>query len=88
MKRLGAIFIFIAFLMLFTAAHATLITSDSSLGPATAVLDTSSGLEWLKVSVTRDMSVNQVLADIVPASVSRTADYAALSMFSTSIGVR
>jgi hypothetical protein len=64
MKRLGAIFIFIAFLMPFTAAHATLITADSSLGPATAVLDTSSGLEWLKVSVTRDMSVNQVLADM------------------------
>jgi len=62
MKRLGAILI--ASLMPFAAAHATLITTDSSLGPATAVLDTSSGLEWLKVSVARDRSINQVLANM------------------------
>lgn len=63
MKRLRLISI-IAFLMPFAAAHATLITTDSSLGSATAVLDTSSGLEWLKVSVTRDRSIDQVLADM------------------------
>lgn len=52
--------LFIAFLMPFAAANAALITVDSSQGPGTAVLDTNTGLEWLKFSVTWNMSINQV----------------------------
>jgi hypothetical protein len=64
MKYLGAMLI--ALLMPFAAANATLTTVDSSVGPATAVLDTNTGLEWLKFSVTRNMSINQVFAAMEP----------------------
>lgn len=49
-----------------THAQATLITVDTNQGPATAVLDTSSGLQWLKLSVTDHLSILQVEAAAAP----------------------
>lgn len=56
----------IAFALLLPAAtaQAALIEVDSPAGPATAVLDTNTGLEWLKLSVTRNRSINQVFSAI------------------------
>jgi hypothetical protein len=54
----------IALLMPFTAAHATLMTVDSPLGPETAVLDTNTELEWLKVSITANTTPGQVFAEM------------------------
>lgn len=43
------------------AARADLIATDwQSVGDAKATLDTDSGLEWLDVSITDNMSINQV----------------------------
>jgi hypothetical protein len=85
MKRLGAIFIFIAFLMPFAAAHAALIVTDSPLGPATAVLDTDSGLEWLKLSATQNMSVKQGFAEMEPGEILEGFHYATSSELSCSL---
>lgn len=43
-------------------ARAALIEVASPLGPASAVLDTNSGLEWLKLPFTRNLSINQMRA--------------------------
>jgi hypothetical protein len=48
------------------SAHAALITVDSPVGPASAVLDTGTGLEWLKLSATRTSSVDQVFSETAP----------------------
>jgi len=52
----------IASLLSLGNASAALIEVASPLGPASAVLDTSSGLEWLKLPYTRNLSVNEVRA--------------------------
>jgi hypothetical protein len=64
MKYLRAMLI--ALLMPFAAAHAALMTVDSPLGPETAVLDTSTELEWLKVSITANTTPSQVFAEMTP----------------------
>ena len=56
----------IAVLVPVGAAHAALVTVDSPAGPGTAVLDTSSGLEWLKLSTTSNTTVNQVFTQMAP----------------------
>jgi len=56
----------VALLLPFTPVHATLISTDSNLGPGTLVTDTDTGLEWLKLSAVRNLSINQVFAAIEP----------------------
>jgi len=64
MSRLGALLV--GMLMPLAAAHAALITTDSPAGPQTAVLDTNTGLQWLKPSTTANMTFNDVFAAIAP----------------------
>jgi hypothetical protein len=52
----------IALLMPLFSANASLIAVDSPAGPLTAVLDTNTGREWLKLSVTASLTPNQVFA--------------------------
>jgi hypothetical protein len=47
-------------------AHAALITVDSPVGTGTAVLDTASNKEWLKLSLTANLSFNEVAAALEP----------------------
>jgi hypothetical protein len=47
-------------------ARAALIEVATPLGPDSAVFDTGSGLEWLKLPFTRNLSINQVRADMAP----------------------
>jgi hypothetical protein len=47
-------------------ANAALITVDTSLGPATGVIDTSTNLEWLKVSTTAGLTPDQVFSQMEP----------------------
>jgi hypothetical protein len=66
------------------AGHAELITVDSPVGPATAVLDTNANLEWanlewLKLSVTQNRSINQVLAQTATGERLDTFAYATLA---------
>lgn len=55
-----------ALVLPFAPAQAALISTDSNLGPGTTITDTDTGLEWLKLSATRDLSINQVFAAIAP----------------------
>jgi hypothetical protein len=48
------------------SAQAALVTVDSSAGPGTAVLDTSTGKTWLKLSVTAGLTPDEVFAAIAP----------------------
>jgi hypothetical protein len=45
-----------AFFLPVAAAHAAFIRVDTALGPATGVIDTSTNLEWLKVSATAGLT--------------------------------
>jgi hypothetical protein len=63
-------------------ARAALIETASSLGPASAVLDTGSGLEWLKLPFTRDLSINQVRAGMAPGGSFEGFRYATQDEFS------
>lgn len=64
MKRLAAALA--ACLVPMAAAHSALISAGSALGPDTVVQDTDSGLEWLKLSVTANLSIVQVDAELLP----------------------
>jgi hypothetical protein len=74
MKLLAAM-LFAAFVPLATA-QAALIDMDSPLGPNTAVLDTSTNLEWLKLSATHDQTPNQIFAQIAPGGLLEGYRYA------------
>ena len=63
-------------------ARAALIEVDSPLGPASAVLDTSSGLEWLKLSGTRNVSVSQAFAGMAPGGAFEGFRYSTQDEFS------
>lgn len=65
--------LFLAFLMPVVSAYAALITIDTSIGANTAVFDTQSNLQWLKISVTRDLSFNQVVSETADGG--RLADF-------------
>lgn len=60
MKRLSAI-LFAAFVPLATA-QAALIDTDSPLGANTAVFDTVTNLQWLKLSATAGQTPDQIFA--------------------------
>ena len=53
-------------LMQLASAHAALVTVDSPAGPASAVLDTTTRLEWLKLSATATSSIDQVFPQFAP----------------------
>jgi hypothetical protein len=48
------------------SANAALISADSVAGPGSAVLDTNTGKEWLKLSVTANLTPSQVFAAMAP----------------------
>jgi hypothetical protein len=68
--------IFVTLLLPVSAARAAWITVDSSQGAGTAVLDTSSGTEWLKLSVTENWTFAQVEAAIAPGGALQDFRYA------------
>lgn len=70
-----------AMLMPLAIAHAALITEDSQLGANTVVLDTGSGLEWVKLSVTGNRSVNQVYPELSPGHSLESFHYATTGEF-------
>lgn len=53
-------------MMQLAPAQAALVTVDSPAGPSTAVLDTGTGLEWLKFSATNNASIDQVFSLTAP----------------------
>lgn len=63
-------------------ARAALIEVASPLGPASTVLDTSSGLEWLKLPYARNLSVNQVRAAMTPGGMLEGFRYSTQDEFS------
>lgn len=63
-------------------ARAALIEVASPLGPASAVLDTGSGLEWLKLSVTRNNTIDQVFAGMAPGGTFEGFRYSTQDEFS------
>lgn len=79
MRRLVATFF--AVLAPVAAAHAALVTVDSPAGPGTAVLDTSSRLEWLKLSTTSNTTVNQVFTQTASGGRFEGFRYSTLSEF-------
>lgn len=74
MKMLAAM-LFVAFVPLATA-QATLIDMDSPLGSDTAVLDTSTNLEWLKLSATAGQTPDQIFAQTAPGGLLEGYRYA------------
>jgi hypothetical protein len=60
-------------------AHAALIPLDSSFGPHTIVRDTSSGLDWLNLSVSRNMSTGEIADDLLPGHLFDGFRYAGFS---------
>lgn len=72
MKRVSAAVLFTLFLPM-GVAQAALVSTDSPLGPQTAVLDTNTGLEWLKLSTTANTTTNQVFEEM--ASGGRFAEF-------------
>jgi hypothetical protein len=63
-------------------ARAALIEVATPLGPDSAVLDTSSGLEWLKLPYARALSVNQVRAAMTPGGMLEGFRYSTQDEFS------
>jgi hypothetical protein len=57
----------------FAMVNAALVTIDTSLGAQTGVLDTTTNLEWLKVSATAGLTPDQVFAQMTPGG--RLAGY-------------
>ncbi len=65
MKNVGAILL--ALFLPTATAQAALVSIDSPLGPQSAVLDTHTGMEWLKLSTTANTTTNQVFAEMAPS---------------------
>ena len=74
MKLLATILI--AALLPLAPARAALIDVASPLGQSTAVLDTATGLEWLKVSATSGATPDQIFAQIAPGGLLEGYRYA------------
>lgn len=72
----------VALLLTLGHARAALIEVASPLGPASTVLDTSSGLEWLKLPYARNLSVNQVRAGMAPGGMFEGFRYSTQDEFS------
>lgn len=77
MKKIRALMA--ALMMISAAAQAELVTIDSPAGRATAVLDTNTNLEWLKLSASQSLSINQVLAQTATGGRLDTFAYASLA---------
>jgi hypothetical protein len=77
MKRTGALLA--SLLLPFGLANAALLTVDTPLGASTGVLDTSSGLEWIKPSATTGTSVNQFYAGMTPGGAYEGFRYATIT---------
>ena len=77
MKMLSAM-LFAAFVPLATA-QAALIDRDSPLGPNTSVLDTSTNLEWLKLSATAGQTPDQIFAQTAPGGLLEGYRYASVN---------
>jgi hypothetical protein len=58
------------------AVNAALVERHSPLGPDTAVLDTATGLEWLKVSATANMTPDQIFTELAPGRLLQGYRYA------------
>jgi len=71
--------ILFAALVPLSAARAALIDVGSPLGQSTAVLDTSTGLEWLKLSATDGETPDQVFAQIAPGGLLQGYRYATVT---------
>jgi hypothetical protein len=71
----------LAFIMPLAGANAALIEIDSRFGPLTAVHETESGLDWLKLSVTQNTSINEVFAEMRPAGKFEGFRYASTAEF-------
>lgn len=71
--------ILFATLVPFTAARAALIDVGSPLGQSTAVLDTSTGLVWLKVSATTGETPDQVFVQIASGGLLEGYRYATVT---------
>ena len=56
--------------------NAALIDTDSPLGPDTAVLDTATGLEWLKVSATANTTPDQIFTQLAAGGLLQGYRYA------------
>jgi len=59
-RAAGLVFAAIVFLTTAPVALAALVSANSPYGANTLTLDTSTGLEWLDVTLTQGMSINQV----------------------------
>ena len=70
--------IFAAFVPLATA-QAALIDMDSPLGSNTAVLDTSTNLEWIKLSATAGQTPDQIFAQTAPGGLLEGYRYATVN---------
>ena len=83
MASMKSVFILLlASLLSMGHARAALIEVATPLGPASAVLDTSSGLEWLKLSGTRDVSISQAFAGMAPGGAFEGFRYSTQNEFS------
>lgn len=60
-------------------ARAALIDMDSPLGQATSVLDTSTGLQWLKLSATSGATPDQIFAQIASGGLLEGYRYATVN---------
>jgi hypothetical protein len=81
MKRLIAMFV--GLVLPLAAANAALMSVDTRFGRATGVIDTTSGLEWLKLPVASGLSVSQVLAGMAPGERFEGVHYATSAEFGT-----
>ncbi|MBK4739108.1 PEP-CTERM sorting domain-containing protein [Noviherbaspirillum pedocola] len=79
MRRLIAILI--ALFLPVAVAHAALMSVDTPFGRATGVIDTTSGLEWLKLPVASGLSVSQVLTEMEPGGRFEGVHYATSTEF-------
>jgi len=66
-------------LLPFAAGHAALITVDTALGPATGVIDTTTNLEWLKLSATAGETPDQIFAQMAPGGLLEGFRYATVN---------
>jgi hypothetical protein len=76
----------IAFAVPVAAAHAALIKFDSPLGPNTIARDTTQGLDWLNLRLTRNLSIGEVLAETVPGGRFKGFRYSGYADFRTLYG--
>lgn len=70
--------LFLLFWLVIGSAHAALVSVDSPFGAGTLTRDTSTNLEWLDLSVSRNMSTAEVAAALAPGGTFAGFRYARL----------